>query len=226
MKTSVNLAAYDAVILDFDGPMCNVFAGYPAATIASELKQRLVEGGWPAESLPATSDPHQILRLVAEQRPDLASTVETALAAAEAIAVETAIETPGLAPLLAQLRKWGVPVAIASNNHAGAIRRWLAQRGYSIDHVVGRDPASPATMKPAPDVVIAALALLSVDAHRAIFVGDAASDAAAANGAGCPFVAYANKRHKLELFADLRCLAIITDLNQLSVNVGVMASQE
>lgn len=215
MNTAVDLSAYDAVILDFDGPMCNVFAGYPAAKVAGELKQRLTEQGWPAESLPATDDPHQILRLVAEQRPDTAPAVEAALAVAEAAAVDTATETPGLAVLLAQLQESGVAVAIASNNNAGAIERWLELRGYSIDHVVGRDPTNPAAMKPAPDVLLTVLTILQVDPRQATFIGDAVSDAAAARAAGCDFVAYANRPQKLQVFTDFGCSVIVTDLHRL-----------
>lgn len=219
MTPAVDLTAYDAVILDFDGPMCNVFAGYPAAQIASELKQLLVEHGWPTEALPDTSDPHQILRLVHSQTPSMSPTIEAALTAAELAAVDTAVETPGLAALLGHLDGCRMPVAVASNNNAGAIRRWLNLHNYEIRHVVGRDTLNPSKMKPAPDVLLAALALLQIPTNRAVFVGDALTDAQAAAATGCAFLAFANKPYKIRLFAGLCCLTV-TDLAQLAKAMG------
>lgn len=216
MSPAIDLTAYDAVILDFDGPMCNVFAGYPAATIAQELKQLLVDSGWEPSALPATSDPHQIVRLVHQHRPALTPRIEAALTAAEVVAVTTATETPGLANLLTKLRTDSTPIAVASNNNAGAIRRWLDEHAYQIDHVVGRDPDDALRMKPAPDVLNHAMALLGVEPHRTVFVGDAMTDVEAARAAGCALVAFANKPNKLRLFGALACPAIITSLNELT----------
>lgn len=215
MTPAVDLTAYDAVILDFDGPMCDLFAGYPAATIAADLKQLLADRDWPADAIPTTDDPHQILRLVRQQAPALTPEVEAALSAGELTAVQSSIETPGLAELIAHLEANHVPIAIASNNNAGAIRWWLQHRGYTVEHVVGRDPENPARMKPAPDLLIEALALLHVEASYAAFLGDATTDAEASAAAGCNFIALANKPHKTQLFQGLDCMLIVTDLRQL-----------
>lgn len=215
MRPGVDLAAYDAVILDFDGPMCNVFAGYPAAAIAKELRQLLIANGWEPEALPATSDPHQIVRLVHRQRPALAPRVEATLTVAEIAAVTTAIETPGLGNLLARLGTSQTPVAVASNNNAEAIGHWLNEHHYEIEHVVGRDPDDASKMKPAPDVLIQAIGLVGAEPGRSVFVGDAITDAEAATAAGCAFVALANKPRKVELFRGIGCTAVVTSLHQL-----------
>jgi hypothetical protein len=39
------LAGDGPILLDFDGPVCRVFAGYPAARIAAELRSRLTGEG-------------------------------------------------------------------------------------------------------------------------------------------------------------------------------------
>ncbi len=215
MNRVVDLKVYDAVILDFDGPMCNLFAGYPASSIADELKQHLLADGWPAAALPATNDPHQILRLVHRQAPTQTRSIEAALTAAEVAAVDTATETPGLAALLAQLHLCRTPVAIASNNSARAIRLWLSRQGHEVDRVVGREPADPSRMKPAPHVLLEASTLLNAERRRAVFVGDALTDAEAAANAGCAFIAFANKPRKLRHFAEYGCSIIVTDLSQL-----------
>ena len=216
VSPAVDLTTYDAVILDFDGPMCNVFANYPVAAITENLKRLLVANGWQHEALPTTSDPHQIVRLVQCQVPMLAPQIEAALSAAEFAAVATATETPGLANLLAAAQASRISVAVASNNNAVAIRRWLDRQGYEIQHVVGRDPSDASRMKPEPDALVETISLLGVEADRAVFLGDAATDAQAAWGAGCSFVALANKPHKMRLFQDLGCTAIVTNLGQLN----------
>ncbi len=211
----VDLTAYDAVILDFDGPMCNVFAGYPAATVARELKDRLAKQGSPPEAMLATSDPHQILRLVHTYSPDLTPTIESALTTAELAAIESATSTPDLSAFISNLHSGGTHIAVASNNSADAIQRWLSLHGLEVDYVVGRDPRDPAKMKPAPDILLQALASLNLRPTRVIFIGDSTSDAQAAFLVGIPFVGFANKPHKNDQFFGPACIATIVSLKQL-----------
>jgi len=70
-------------------------------------------------------------------------------------------------------------------------------------------------MKPAPCVLVQALALLQVPNSNAAFIGDAATDAESAAAAGCDFIAFANKPHKVQLFEQLDCTTIVTNLRQL-----------
>ena len=43
-----------AILFDFDGPICSVFAGQPAPTVARELREQLAE--WGAD-VPTHDDP-------------------------------------------------------------------------------------------------------------------------------------------------------------------------
>jgi phosphoglycolate phosphatase len=56
-----------------------------------------------------------------------------------------------------------------------------------FDVVIGHEDVARA--KPAPDALVAALSRLGVGADRALYVGDHPVDAAAAAGAGVPFLA-------------------------------------
>lgn len=194
----------------------HLFAGYPATTIAHDLGRLLINSGW-QDPLPRTADPHQLLRHVHSQMPDLLPKIERALALAEIYAAGSASETANFSVLFAGLRLTRMPVAIASNNCAGAIRRWLDRRGYAIPDVVGHDPVNPARMKPAPDSLIDAMRLLDVEPTRAVFVGDAITDAHAAAAAGCHFIAFANKPNKVHLFASNPTHLTIGSLAQLSL---------
>ncbi len=217
MTGLVDLSHYAAVILDFDGPMCHVFAGYPAATVADELRQLLTGLGWPGEALPTTSDPMRFLPEVHRCSPVDFATVEARLAAAELEAVESAPETDGLGGLLHHLDCAGVSIAVASNNHGSAIERWLDRSGYAdlIRHVAGRQPQNPGLMKPNPYVLIQATHDLDLSPARCCYVGDSVTDVHAADAARMPFVAMANKPHKHQLFTDHGCRVVVSKLSQL-----------
>ncbi|GAB3916095.1 hypothetical protein GCM10029964_128510 [Kibdelosporangium lantanae] len=76
------LRSVDAVLFDFDGPLCDVFANYPAPGVAQHLKNI-------AKTDYATDDPLEVLRRSTGLSPDVAFSIETALVAAELRAVAT-----------------------------------------------------------------------------------------------------------------------------------------
>jgi HAD-hyrolase-like len=56
-------AESDAILLDFDGPVCGLFAGYPASRIAGELVGLLQRRGVALpRQLPSETDPLEVLR--------------------------------------------------------------------------------------------------------------------------------------------------------------------
>jgi phosphoglycolate phosphatase len=107
------------ILLDFDGPVCSVFAGYPAPQITDELRAVAVDqvGELPA-ALDGISSPHGFLSASAEVSPVLARQVEEALQVAEIKAVESATPTPGVEEFLTACRERGRQLAIVSNNTA------------------------------------------------------------------------------------------------------------
>lgn len=218
-RGDLDLSRFEAVILDFDGPMCDVFAGHPSATIAGELAAHLVDLGRADIASTYTADPMRLLTEVHRQAPAHLAAVEAHLAAAELVAVESAPETDGLGLLLQLLDEAGVPVAVASNNHGPAIERWLSLTGHAprIRHVEGRVADDPDLMKPHPHVLLAAADALSVAPTGCCFVGDSLTDAQAATTAGMSFIAVANKAHKHQLFTDHGCATIVTSLRELIV---------
>ena len=94
--------------------------------------------------------------------------------------LEGAIET------LAALKKSGAAVAIVTSNSSKTVKRWFDRNGgASVDAIVGRDTILG--LKPAPDMLIRALELLSVDRSEAAFVGDSEADLMAAQSCGVRF---------------------------------------
>jgi hypothetical protein len=90
------LAEVDAILLDFDGPVCTIFAGYPAPKVATELVGLLQrQGAIMPPGLATGSDPLEVIRWAgATGNQAMMQTVEDALCDAELRAAESATPTP------------------------------------------------------------------------------------------------------------------------------------
>ncbi len=198
------------LLLDFDGPVCDVFAGYPAHHIAEHLRHLLTDTHdlvLPDDVL-ATEDPLHVIRRTADLAPQLSVTVDTALRAAEVQAVATATPTPGCAELLTACQATGRPVAIVSNNSAQAVDAYLRRHRLTgfVAHVQGRDGRDPGLMKPNPYPLREALIVLDAKPDTTTLIGDSLTDLDAARAAGVRVVAYANKPRKRTQLADADAL--------------------
>ncbi|MBD0324414.1 MAG: hypothetical protein ICV72_13665 [Aldersonia sp.] len=59
-----------SVLLDFDGPICSVFAGHPAPAVAERIRDYLRREGWPVNKLPESDDPMVVWSEVAQASSD------------------------------------------------------------------------------------------------------------------------------------------------------------
>lgn len=96
---------------------------------------------------------------------------------------------PGVKETLAVLRGRGIPLGVCTNKAAPITA--IALDALGIAHffsvVVGARDDLP--RKPAPDMLLAALATLDARPAEALVVGDSRSDVGAARAAGCPVIA-------------------------------------
>jgi phosphoglycolate phosphatase len=147
------------VLLDFDGPVCAVFAGVEDATVAAHLRASLNAAGYPTDGTDGLG-PHGVLAYAATLDWAAARIVEAELAAAELAAIKTATPTSGASVFLAACAETRGPVVMASNNNAAAIAAYLDQHQlhHLVAHIEGRNPDDPRRMKPNPWVVRRALA--------------------------------------------------------------------
>jgi phosphoglycolate phosphatase len=133
-------------LLDFDGPVCSMFAGYPAPQITDELRSLAVEHvGRPLPELADASGPHELLAGAGAVSPDLPKVIEEALQLAEIRAAESAMPTPGAQEFRAACRDTGRPVAVVSNNCLPAVVAYL-ERGHGATRRgtrPGSDEAEP-----------------------------------------------------------------------------------
>ena len=104
----------------------------------------------------------------------------------ELAGVDRAQPLEGAIEALEALKETGAAVAIVTSNSSRTVARWFNRnRGASVDAIVGRD--TMLGLKPAPDMLIRALELFSVDRSEAAFVGDSEADLLAARSCGVRF---------------------------------------
>jgi beta-phosphoglucomutase-like phosphatase (HAD superfamily) len=156
------------LLLDFDGPVCAVFAGTPAPQVAKQLRDSLAAAGFTLpDDAEGQDDPLEVFRAIAQGSttpPMLAQHVLTAL---EVRAVKTAQPTRGSADLITAYRT-GRTVTIVSNNSGAAINAYLANHRLAdyIKAVVARDDHDPERMKPSPYRVREAVGMLGRPGRR------------------------------------------------------------
>ncbi|MER5350361.1 HAD family hydrolase [Kitasatospora sp. NPDC002551] len=211
------------VLLDFDGPVCSVFAGLPAPEVARRLREGLLAIG---EQAPAgaeeESDPLALLRLISDTRPDLTDRTDAALAALETEAVQVARPTPGGELVLRACARSGRLVSVVSNNAGAAIEAYLAEHGLSdyVAGVFGRAPGDPSSMKPNPRLLFEAMEAAGTRPEHCIFIGDAARDVEAGGAADVPTIGYANKPGKS---AKLTAAGAVVIVGSMQLIAGAIA---
>lgn len=93
----------------------------------------------------------------------------------------------GVTEMLAELRQAGYRMAIVSNKPDGAVKQLFGKYfGAYVQAAIGEHPG--AEKKPAPDMVLQALAELSSDALHAVYVGDSEVDLQTAANVPMPCV--------------------------------------
>lgn len=203
------------VLVDFDGPVCSVFAGRPAPDVAERLRRCVIAAGVPLDMRTAVADdPFDILRFAARYDGALAQQLEAALRDEEVEASVTAEPTPGARETLAACHRTGRPAAIVSNNSAVAVERYLA--AHRLEHLVaeiaGRREWDPVLLKPHPHLVQVAARALRVDSNFTCLIGDSDTDMAAATAAGVVGIGYANRPGKAEQLAAAGAAAVTSSM--------------
>jgi hypothetical protein len=129
------------VLLDFDGPICSVFAGVSAPSVAARLRNFALDQG---VSLPLDlieeNDPLHVLRRIHDLAPHLTEQVESTLRAAEIEAAASASPTPHAQQALIACRQTTRRVAIVTNNSADAVQLYLTMHhlAENVEKVIGR----------------------------------------------------------------------------------------
>jgi beta-phosphoglucomutase-like phosphatase (HAD superfamily) len=212
-----------ALLLDFDGPICNLFSGIPAPVVAQQLRDILAQGGHThlPDNIRTATDPFDILRHAATLGPDEARYVEAAFTAHEVEAIHTAQPTPGAHNLIHAWKYIGRSLAIVSNNSKRAVDTYLALSNLRccVDEVSARTSADISLLKPSSHLVAAAARNLSIPQSKCTLIGDSLTDVHAAGATGTAMIAYANKDGKVGYLATGRPDAVTTTISMLVVQV-------
>ena len=219
LASLVDSARY--VLWDMDGPICRLFAGYPAHQIAGELVDKIDQlgmGGLLTEQERSGNDPQAALRGVHERRrgSDLVLELEEWLTRRELKAVGTAMPTPYADPLIRTWSALGVRFAITTNNAALAATAYVESRGLAdcFPHVYGRTPNLD-LMKPNPYCLEQAIKAMGAVPSATLMIGDTPTDLQAAQQAGVSFLGYARNESKAELLRDAGAKVVVGSLEQV-----------
>jgi HAD superfamily hydrolase (TIGR01662 family) len=206
------------LLLDFDGPICDVYAGLPAATVAERLRKLLgTEDRQLPDNVASSDNPLEVFAYAATIHPDLAARVEAELTSQEEAAVSTATSAAYVHEVVTSCRESGRSVAVVSNNSERAVNSYLAQHGLDdrIDLVVARTSHDAALLKPNPHLIEKALDALIAEPGACAFVGDSTTDIEAASIVGVPSIGYANKPGKHNLLAQAGATTVVSSLSDL-----------
>lgn len=209
------------ILLDFDGPVCDLFRGHPAHDVAVQLRgwiERNVPGDVVVEKASA-DDPLALLRATAEQYPDpaLVREMEQQLTAHEMRAAQTAGPTEGAVELIRRLDAAGRRLAVTTNNSAQAVEIYLDRHGLTAffsGHIHGRT-SQPALMKPDPHCLRQALRSTGSHAAESLMIGDSEADAEAAAEVKVPFLGFAREASKRFRLRAAKATVIVSTMAEL-----------
>jgi phosphoglycolate phosphatase len=207
------------LLLDFDGPICSIYAGLPAPTVAEKLRQ-LFPDELP-DDIANTADPIEVFTYAATISDEMAARVEAEMADLEVAAVPTAEPTPYVHEVIASAREAGRIIGVVSNNSSRAVNAYLDRHGLSdgIRLVVARISHDPALLKPSPHLIDKAVRDLDADPAATALVGDSDTDIEAAHRADVASIGYANKAGKLERMRQLGAGAVIASMADLALSL-------
>jgi phosphoglycolate phosphatase len=209
------------LLLDFDGPICSIYAGLPAITVADRLRKLFGDHARLPAEIARTADPLEVFAYAATLSEDLAARVETEMTDQELAAVPTAAPTPYVHEVVTACQNSGRSVAVVSNNSSRAVHSYLARHGLDdrISLVVARTNHDPALLKPSPHLITQAVNALNAEPGGCTLVGDSVTDVQGAHLASVQIIGYANKPSRRERLIAAGAGAIINSLADLALSL-------
>ncbi|HEV3360490.1 MAG TPA: HAD family phosphatase [Pseudonocardiaceae bacterium] len=213
------LADSAALLLDFDGPVCSVFSGFPAPAVVEQLCVVLADGGFgelPPE-IEKSEDPFDVLSYAATLGETEARFVNAAFTAHEVEAITSAVPTPSAHDFLRFWSVTGRPLAIVSNNSILAIEAYLDMHNLRpyVAHISARSTPNPAILKPSPYLLDNAMTALGAAPDDSVMVGDSTTDIDAGRAAGVSVIGYANKPGKVTRLTEAGAAYVIISMTEL-----------
>jgi len=203
------------LLLDFDGPVCTLYAHQPERLAANQLRAILTEHAVSIpENIATTSDPLAVLAYAAATSPELAQRAEAELTRSELSAVATAQPAASSHDLISSARESHRTITIISTCSAQAVRAYLdrASLDEQVNLVIGREEksAGPAT---GHDLIGRTLTALGTEPAVCLIVAESQDILDSASAHGISTIAYA--RSAADKPGPARAQATITSLADL-----------
>lgn len=176
-------------LFDFDGPICNLFHGHDTSVVRDAVLAVLEIDAPVPKRLRREANAHVLLRGMWQLGSSQVESANKALSDHECSAAGAALPTPQARELMLELRRAGIVMAIASNNSAAAIRKYLRRNevaDFFGDHIFARGD-DLGLMKPNAHTLTEAVARIA-PLGGTVLLGDSPSDAEAAWRAGVEFI--------------------------------------
>lgn len=238
------LARAQCIVWDFDGPMVQLFVSErgggssEAHVIAGELIGIAAQHGPVPDEVRGNADPHGVFRWydrlanrsgASDQARATVVEMRHALTARELKAAEHATPTPGADRLVRAWHGLGRRLAVASNNHADAVRRYLERTSldqyFAAAPVIGRCDADTRRMKPDPWVLNEVVAATGIDVAGHVMIGDSTADLRAAGAIGMPFIGYHREPAGREALTNAGASPIVESMAVLADGVAALSAQ-
>jgi phosphoglycolate phosphatase-like HAD superfamily hydrolase len=209
------------LVLDFNGCVCDLYAGHHADQVIERMRQPLAARGIAlAPDLTVTPDPVALLRFVAALRDaPLLAQVTAMLDEEEAQAVATAAANPGLPVLLDAARATGRRLAIVSNHSTPAVTGYLRRHDLldRFEQVVTRSvDQDPDWLKPSTYPLWLALTPMWARPATTALVGDMVSDMQAAGDIPCNAIGLARRPDAPVALRGAGADAVVDSLDELA----------
>jgi beta-phosphoglucomutase-like phosphatase (HAD superfamily) len=203
------------LLIDFDGPVCDLWAGHLAALAADQLRKLLTDQDIRLpDTIAATPDPLAVLSYAATISPDLAETTEADLTGFELSAVPTAQPAGYANDVITSARASGRTVTVISSCSEHAVNAYLTRNSLDgqVGLVVARTTHEP---HPATSLIEHAITALHGDPAACMLLASSPAIIEAANAAGTHTIGYARTPSDREHLSDMQASAVISSLADL-----------
>lgn len=189
------------VLVDFDGPVARLFPGDRWLEVSAQVRRVAAKRGGHrvAEALGDEPDHVQCLRIVGQHAPELLDELGALVRDLEVQAAQEAQPHPDAVEFLQANLDRGATVAIVTNNDPAVVPLVLGSGSLARRlSVYGRSGARVDDLKPAPDLILRALADAQAGHDDAVFLGDSVTDVQAGQAAGVRVVGVAEDADRRE----------------------------
>ncbi|HTE83365.1 MAG TPA: hypothetical protein VK821_01370 [Dehalococcoidia bacterium] len=181
------------LLLDFNGPVCTLYAHQPEHLAADHLRAILAEHAAEIpENIATTSDPLTVLAYAAATSPELAGRAEAELTRYELSAVATAQPIASSHDLISSARESHRTITVISSCSAQAVRAYLdrASLDEQVGLVIGRKEQDPDSATE-HDLIDRALTALNADLATCVVVAESQDILDSASAHSIATIAYA-----------------------------------